>query len=34
MKTIDDYKRMCVKCHRNYDKNRKGVSKHVSRKAK
>jgi hypothetical protein len=31
---INDYMRMCVPCHRKYDKNRKNSSKHVKRTAK
>jgi len=31
---VSDYMRMCVPCHRKYDKNRKNSSKHVSRTAK
>lgn len=31
---VMDYMRMCVPCHRKYDKNRKNSSKHVSRTAK
>lgn len=31
---ISDYMRMCRKCHRKYDKNRKNSSKHVRRTAK
>lgn len=31
---INDYARMCRKCHRAYDKNRKNSSKHVKRTAK
>lgn len=31
---VNDYLRMCVSCHRKYDKNRKGSSKHVRRTAK
>lgn len=31
---VYDYMRMCRKCHRQYDKNRKNSSKHVSRTAK
>lgn len=31
---INDYMRMCIPCHRKYDKNRKNSSKHVPRTAK
>ncbi len=31
---IMDYKRMCRKCHRQYDKNRPNSSKHVKRTSK
>ena len=31
---VNDYMRMCVPCHRKYDKNRKNSSKNVSRTAK
>lgn len=31
---INDYMRMCRPCHRQYDKNRKNSSKHVSRTKK
>lgn len=30
----NDYMRMCRKCHRQYDKNRKNSSKHVRKRAK
>ena len=31
---VNDYARMCRKCHRAYDKNRKNSSKHVKRTCK
>ncbi len=31
---VNDYARMCRKCHRKYDKNRPNSSAHVRRKAK
>jgi len=31
---VNDYMRMCRSCHRQYDKNRKGSSKHVKKSAK
>lgn len=31
---LNDYARMCIKCHRAYDKKRPNSSKHVRRKAK
>lgn len=31
---VNDYMRMCRKCHRQYDKNRKNSSKHVRKSAK
>ncbi len=31
---VSDYMRMCIPCHRKYDKNRKNSSKHVKRTCK